>query len=154
LIDAIIPEIRATDKEGVIREMVQSLVDAGGIEKADYEAIVKAIIKREELGSTSYGGAHGRGVAFPEARHPSMKRTIVALAISAEGIEFDSLDDENVQLFFMLIAPTDVPGDFLRVVEHLTRRLKNDAFRESLKQAKTREAVVALLEEDDRKEKR
>jgi len=152
LIDAIIPEIRATDKEGVIREMVQSLVDAGGIKQEDYERIVKALLKREELGSTSYG--HGIGIAFPETRHPSMKRTLVALAISAEGIDFDSIDNEKIQLFFMLIAPTDMPGDFLRVVEHLTRRLRNDTFLESLKQANTREAVVALLEEDDRNEKR
>ena len=52
LIDAINPELKATDKEGVIREMVQSLVDAGGIEKKNYEVIVKWLLKREELGST------------------------------------------------------------------------------------------------------
>jgi len=154
LFDAIVPELKATDKEGVIREMVQSLVDAGGIPHEEYERIVKSLLKREELGSTSYGGAHGRGIAFPEARHPSLKRTIVAIAISTEGIDFDSLDDEKIHIFFMLIAPTDVPGDFLRVIEHLTRHLKNGTLQESLKQAKTRDAIIALLEEDDRNEKR
>jgi len=151
LIDAINPELTATDAQGVLREMAQSLVDAGGIEQEEYEGIVKQLIKREELGSTSYGGDHGRGIAFPEARHPSVKHTIVALAVSAEGIDFDSIDDEKIHLFFMLIAPTDVPGDFLRVIEHLTRRLKDkdNTLPESLKQAKTREEIFALLEEAD-----
>ena len=152
LFDAIIPELKATDKEGVIREMVQSLLDAGGIEKEEYEGIVKAFIKREELGSTGIG----RGIAVPYTRHPSVKKQpISAVAISTEGIDFDSLDGEIVHLFVMTLSPTDQPGNECRVMEHLTRRLRlGDTLRESLKQAKTREDIFALLEEDDNKEKR
>jgi mannitol/fructose-specific phosphotransferase system IIA component (Ntr-type) len=132
--------------------MVQSLVDAGGIKTEVCEEIVKRLLFREELGST----AQGRGIAIPHIEgHPSVKRSVAAVAISTEGIDFlHSPDGKNVQLFFMVIAPTDVPGDFLRVIEHLTRRLKDDTFCCSLKQCKTREAVLALLEEDDSKEKR
>ena len=148
--DAILPELKATDQQGVIREMVQSLVDAGGIKQEDYEEIVKAILRREELASTGYG----RGVALPETKYPSMKHHVGAVAISVEGIDFDSLDGENVQLFFLVISPVDCPGDYIRVMEHLSRRLRDDTLRESLKQAKTREAIFALLEEDDSKERR
>jgi len=154
LTDAINPELKATDAQGVIREMVQSLVDTGGIKQEDYEAIVKSFIKREELGSTSYGGAHGRGIAFPEAWHPSVERTIVVVAVSAEGIDFGCFDGKKTQLFFMTISAPGCPGDHLRVLEHITRRLKDATFRESLKQCKTREAIVTLLEEDDSKERR
>ena len=151
LFDAINPELKATDKQGVIREMVQSLVDAGGIRKENYEGIVKAFIKREELGSTGIW----RGVAIPHEKHPTVKRHVGAVAISAEGIDFDSLDGEVVHLFVMTLSPTDDPGGHLRVMERLSRRLgKNDILRESLKQAKTREAIFALLEEDDNKERR
>jgi len=146
--DAITPKIKATDKQGVIREMVQSLVDAGGIKQEDYEEIVKRLIKREELGST----AIGRGIATPETQHPSVKRTIGTIAISPEGIDFDSLDDEKTHIFFPVISSPDRPGDYLWVLEHLTRRLKNDTFRRSLKQAKTREEILALLEEADSNE--
>jgi len=148
--DAILPELKATDKQGVIREMVQSLVDTGGIEKEDYEGIVKAIFRREELGSTGIG----RGVAIPHEKHPSVKRHVGAVAISAEGIDFDSLDGEVVHLFVMTLSPTDDPGGHLRVMCHLTERLKNDTFCQSLKQSKTREAIFALLEEDDSSERR
>jgi len=148
--DAIKPDIKATDQQGVIREMVQSLVDTGGIKKEDYEGIVKAILRREELASTGIG----RGVAIPHIQHPSVKRTVGTVAISAESIDFDSLDDEKVQLFVLVISPTDCPGDHLRVMCHLTERLKNDTLCQSLKQSKTREDILALLEEDDSSERR
>jgi ankyrin repeat protein/mannitol/fructose-specific phosphotransferase system IIA component (Ntr-type) len=145
LFDSIIPEIKATDKEGVIREMVQSLVNVGGIKKENYAAIVKAFIKREELGSTGIG----RGVAVPETKHPSVKRNVATIAVSAKGIDFDSLDDEKVQLFVMVISPPDRPGDHLRMLEHITRQLKDDTFCRFLQQSNTQEDIVALLEEDD-----
>jgi PTS system fructose-specific IIA component/PTS system nitrogen regulatory IIA component len=149
--DAIIPEIKATDKEGVIREMVQSLLDAGGIEKEEYERIVKSLLKREELGSTGIG----RGIAMPHIQHPSVKRHVGAVAVSTEGIDFDALDDEKAQLFFMVISPYPLfSGGHLHVMVHLTQRLRDDTFRCFLKQCKTREAIFALLEEDDRNERR
>ena len=149
-IDAIMPEIKATDKQGVIREIVQSLVDAGGIKNGMYEEIVKALLFREELGSTGIG----RGIAIPETKHPSVKRPVGAVAISAEGIDFDSHDDEKVQIFFLVISPPDCPGDHLRVMEHVTRRLKDDTLRCFLKQSQTREEILELLEEDDKYEGR
>ena len=143
--DAVKAEIRATDKQGVIREMVQSVLDAGGTKKEEYEGIVKAIVKREELGSTGIG----RGIAVPHTKHPSVKRLVGCVAVSADGIDFDSLDCEKVQLFFLLISPPDCPGDHLRALEHITRQLKDDTFCRFLKQSKTKEDILSLLEEAD-----
>ena len=145
LSDAVRAEIKATDKQGVIREMVQSILDAGGVKKEDYEGIVKAIIKREELGSTGIG----RGIAVPHTKHPSVKRLVGCVAVSGDGIDFDSLDCETVQLFFLLISPPDCPGDHLRALEHITRQLKDDTFCRFLKQSKTKEDILSLLEEAD-----
>ena len=153
LIDAINPAIKATDKAEVVREIVQSLLDAGGIEKEAHAAIIKSFIKREELGSTAYYGS-GRGFAVPETKHPSVKRTIGTVAISPDGIDFDGPDGEKTHVFFPLLGPTDKPGDFLWVVEHLMRRLKDDTLCRSLKLSKTRESILALLEEADNNEKR
>jgi len=143
--DAVKAEIKATDKQGVIREMVQSISDAGGMKKEDYEGIVKAIIKREELGSTGIG----RGIAVPHTKHAGAKRLVGSVAVSADGIDFDSLDCEKVQLFFLLISPPDCPGDHLRALEHITRQLKDDTFCRFLKQSKTKEDILSLLEEAD-----
>ena len=145
LSSAVRAEVKAVDKQGVIREMVQSILDAGGIKKDEYEGIVKAIIKREELGSTGIG----RGIAVPHTKHPSMKRLVGCVAVSGDGIDFDSLDCEKVQLFFLLVSPPDCPGEHLRALEHITRQLKDDTFCRFLKQSKTKEDILSLLEEAD-----
>ncbi|MCL2623555.1 MAG: PTS sugar transporter subunit IIA [Planctomycetaceae bacterium] len=145
LLDAIRTETQAVDKEGVIREMTQSLLDAGGIKGDEFEGIVKAIIRREELGSTGIG----YGIAVPHTKHPSVERLVGTVAISSGGIDFDSLDGEKVYLFFMLVSPPDRPGEHLRALEHITRQLRDETFCRFLKQSKTREDVKQLLEEAD-----
>lgn len=144
-VEAIRPNVVATNKEGVIREMAQSLVDAGKITAGELESIVKAIMKREDLGSTGIG----RGVAVPHTKHPSVSRLIGTVAISQTGIDFDSLDGEPVQLLFLLVSPPDRPGDHLRALENISRQLRDDAFCKALKEADGPQDVWKMLEEAD-----
>jgi PTS system fructose-specific IIA component/PTS system nitrogen regulatory IIA component len=143
--EAIRGNLAAENKEGVIREMTQALLDAGKIASGEYESIVKAILKREELGSTGIG----RGVAVPHTKHPSVERLIGAVAVSAVGVDFNSLDGEKVHLFFLLISPPDRPGDHLRALESVSRQLRHDTFCKFLKQAKNADDVLQLLDEAD-----
>lgn len=143
--EAIQADLVAEDKDGVIREMVQSLLNAGGVQEEEFESIVKAILKREELGSTGTG----RGVAVPHTKHPSVDRLVGTVAVSREGVDFQSLDGEKVHLFFLLISPPDRPGDHLRALENISRQLRNDTFCRFLKQSKTADDIRQLLEEAD-----
>jgi PTS system fructose-specific IIA component/PTS system nitrogen regulatory IIA component len=143
--DAIIADLKADDKEGVIREMAEGLQRAGGIAQGELEGIVKAILKREELGSTGIG----RGVAVPHTKHASVERLIGTVAVSREGVDFNSLDGEKVQLVFLLVSPPDRPGDHLRALENISRQLRNDTFCRFLKQAKSADDVLLLLDEAD-----
>lgn len=143
--EAIQSELKADDKEGVIREMVRALVEAGRIRAADYESIVRAVLNREELGSTGIG----RGVAVPHTKHPSVDRLVGSVAISREGVDFDALDGEKVNLFFLLISPQDRPGDHLRALENIARQLRDETFCRFLKQARSAEDIRQLLEEAD-----
>ncbi len=140
--EAIIPELPATNKEGVIREMVESLRTAGQFRGADVEDIIRAILKREFLGSTGIG----RGVAIPHTKHNSVERLIGTVALSREGIAFDSLDGEPVHVFVLLISPQDRPGDHLRALENVSRSLRDDNFVRALRAATTREEIIALLD--------
>ncbi len=142
---AIRAEVTAEDKEGVIREMIGALLEAGKIAEGEVESIVKAILKREDLGSTGIG----RGVAVPHTKHPSVARLVGTVAVSGEGIDFNSLDGEKVNLFFLLISPPDRPGDHLRALENISRQLRDDTFCRFLKQAKTADDIRQLLDEAD-----
>ena len=143
--DAIIPDLAATTKEGVIREMVESLRAAGQFRGSDLEDVVKAILKRELLGSTGIG----RGVAIPHTKHNSVDRLIGTVAVSSKGVAFDSLDGEAVYVFVLLISPQDRPGDHLRALENVSRCLRDDGFVKSLRQAGSRENIAALLDRAD-----
>ena len=143
--EAINADLNADDKESVIREMVASLLGANQIKEDESDSIVKAILKREELGSTGIG----RGVAVPHTKHPSVDRLIGAVAVSHSGVDFDSLDGEQVQLFFLLVSPPDRPGDHLRALENISRQLRNDTFCRFLKLSKTPQDIQQNLDDAD-----
>jgi len=143
--EGILPQLKADSKQSAIRQLVASLRDAGKIRATEEEAIVSAILKREELGSTGIG----RGVAVPHTKHPSAESMFATIAICHEGLDFESLDGEDVYILFLLVSPPDRPGEHLRGLETITRHLKNDDFCKFLRQATTVQAVIELLQEAD-----
>lgn len=143
--DAIQAELTEEYKEGVIRELVRSLITAGAIKNEELDGIVDAIMRREELGSTGIG----RGIAVPHTKHPSVSRLVGTVGVSAAGVDFESLDGDKVQLFFLLISPPDRPGDHLRALEYSSRHLRDDTFCRFLKQSKTPADIRQLLNEAD-----
>jgi PTS system fructose-specific IIA component/PTS system nitrogen regulatory IIA component len=143
--EAIVPDLKASTKEGVIRELVESLRAAGYFKGGEMEDIVKAILKRELLGSTGIG----RGVAIPHSKHSTVDRLVGTVGVSRQGVGFDSLDGEPVHVFVLLISPQDRPGDHLRALENVSRSLRDDGFVRSLRQSSTRDSVWGLLDEAD-----
>ena len=143
--DSILTDLQAQTKDEAIRAMVESLARNGGIQDSEREGIIAAILKREELGSTGIG----RGVAVPHTKHPSADRLVATIAISKGGVEFASLDGEAVHILFLLVSPHERPGDHLRALENISRHLRNDNFCSFLRQAKSAESVLDLLEEAD-----
>jgi mannitol/fructose-specific phosphotransferase system IIA component (Ntr-type) len=140
--DAIIPELRAATKEEVIREIVESLRAAGQLRgAADTDDVVRAIQKRESLGSTGIG----RGVAIPHTKHGSVERLVGTLAVSRTGVAFDSVDGEPVYVLVLLVSPLDRPGDHLRALENVARSMRDDGFVRSLRQATSRDTIWNLL---------
>ena len=147
--DAIIPALAVPPsgdvrkvKESVVREMVNSLHAAGHFRAADVDGIVEAVLKRETLGTTGIG----RHIAIPHSRHAAVDRLIGTLALSRDGLTFDSLDGEPVYVFVLLVSPQDRPGDHLRALEAVVRTMRNDDFVKQLRGCQTREEIWALLE--------
>ncbi len=146
--DAVITNLKATTKDEAIREIVGSLRAAGKVAPEHTEAIISAIMKREELGSTGIG----RGVAVPHTKHGSVDSIVATVALSEAGLDFAALDGEVVHILFLLISPPDRPGEHLRGLETITRHLKSDEFCSFMRQCKTAEKVIDLLKEGDEKQ--
>jgi len=143
--DSIIVDLKATGKEEAIREMVGSLHEAGHLGDDVVESVIRAILDREELGSTGIG----MGVAVPHTRHPTLQRLVGTVALANSGVDFAALDGDPVDIFFLLVSPQNQPGDHLRALENISRHLKDERFVNFLRQAKSRQDVIDLLEEVD-----
>ena len=146
--EAILVDLQATTKEAAIREIVASLVSAGRLAEADQDGVARAILNREELGSTGIG----QGVAVPHTRHPKVDRLVGTVALSSRGVDFPAarFDGDPVDILTSCWSrPRNQPGDHLQALENISRHLKDEHFVSFLRQAKTREAVVDLLNEAD-----
>jgi len=141
--EAIVPGLTATTKEGVIREIVDSLKATGYFQGGEADDIVRAILKREQLGSTGIG----RSIAIPHTKHPGVDRLVGTVAISPAGVNFDSIDGEPVHVVVLLVSPQDRPGDHLRALENVVRNMRDDGFVKALRDAPTRDDIWKLLDE-------
>ena len=141
----ILDDVKATEKEEVIKEMVAALVKAGRIEEANVKKVVKALMDREELGSTGIGA----GVAVPHAKHDSVTDLVGAFGRSKKGIAFEALDGEPVHVLFLLLSSKSASGAHLEALAYISRLVRDEKFVKFLKDAKDAAAIRELLNEAD-----
>ena len=144
---AIIPVLTATDRDAAVAEIIDALVSAGALSPQLRDEFVKAVIKRENRGSTGFG----HGVAVPHVKHAAITKMAVAVAVSQTGVDFNALDKQPVYAILLLLSPQDQPEEHLDAMEAIFGNLSQDTFRRFLRQAKSIDDVVALLEEADAK---
>ena len=141
----VIADLKAIDKQGVLRELSEHLVRSSPQLELDNTAVLAALAERERLGSTGVG----QGVAIPHARIPNLPQLVSVFARSHTGIAFDAIDQQTVNLFFLLLVPETAAGVHLKALSRIARLLKNDEFRHQLIGFSNRtELYRALLEED------
>ena len=141
----ILDDVKAVQKEEVIKEMVQALVNAGRIEEANVKKVVKALMDREELGSTGIGA----GVAVPHAKHDSVTDLVGAFGRSRKGINFEALDGEPVHVLFLLLSSKSASGAHLEALAYISRLVRDEKFVKFLKDAKDAQGIRELLTEAD-----
>jgi len=143
--DGIIADLKATDRDGAIRELVTSLARAGALPEPAIDEVVAALIKREQNGSTGFG----KGVAVPHVKHPQVKQMSGTIGRSATGIDFAALDHQPVYSVVLLLSPENQPQQHLQAMNIVFSNLQKDMFRRFLRQADTREKILDLLDEAD-----
>jgi fructose-specific phosphotransferase system IIA component len=140
---AVKPRLESKTKDEVLGELTDLLEKTGKV--TDREEFLRVIREREELGSTGIG----YNIAIPHARSTGIKALTGAFAISKEGIDFDALDKEPVYLFFVLAAPKNAAGDYLKALATISRLLRNRKSRQALMKASTVQEILKIIQEQE-----
>lgn len=140
--DAILPDLSSETKADVIQELAGIVAPHAD---ADQAAIAEVLMERESLGSTGIGG----GIAIPHGKLNGVKEVTVGFGRSQKGVDYDSLDNLPVHLFFLLLTPENSTGGHLKVLAQISKMLKMDQFKERLKGAQSAQEIFDIISEQD-----
>ena len=135
---AIIPRVVAGSKRQALSVAAEAAARLYGLKAGE---VLDALMAREEQGSTGLGS----GAAVPHARLKALDRVRGIFVKLETPIDFDAVDDQPVDLMFVLLAPAEAPADHLRALARVSRALRRPGLRQQLRQARTQDAVRALL---------
>ena len=135
--------LESLDKEECIEEMADVLVRAGRV--SDRQQVLSAVRTREAEGSTGIG----KGVAVPHGKCAGLAGTVLAVGISRNGIEFDSVDDKPVKIVFLIAASASEPGKHLQMLAEVVRLIRIPSLCEKLAAATTPKEVLDLLDAEE-----
>ena len=143
--DVMLLDLQATEKKAVIEEMIQSLVDHGYV--TDFDTFKEGILAREALTSTGLGD----GIAMPHSKNTAVKEATVLFAKSNKGVDYESLDGQPTDLFFMIAAPEGANDTHLAALAELSQYLMKDGFADKLRQVTSPDQVIELFDQASEK---
>jgi PTS system nitrogen regulatory IIA component len=143
--EMVIPGLKGTTKTDVLRELAEAL--AKKFPEIKLEQLTAVLAERERLGSTAIGD----GIAIPHGKLPGVKKILGAFGRHPNGVDFESLDGNPTQLFFVLVAPEDSASLHLKALARVSRLLKDNAFRDRLLAAPDAAEIYRLIKEEDAK---
>ncbi|MCK8828289.1 fructose PTS transporter subunit IIA [Natroniella acetigena] len=141
--DLIKLNLEGKDKEACLKELVTLLAEAGKI--TEQEEFYQTILAREELSTTGVGNQ----VAIPHGKSEVVKEPTIVFAKSETGVDYGSIDDQDVKLFFMIAVPEKKSEEHLKVLAKLSRKLMHQEFREDLLTAATKQKVLEVIKEHE-----
>jgi PTS system nitrogen regulatory IIA component len=134
-------QLKGRTKEEAIEELIEILYKDGTIKnKEDFKI---AVMKREEEFSTGIG----HGIGIPHGKSEAVNEASIAFGISQDGIDFDSMDGQPVNLLFLIAVPNKSDDVHLKILSYISRRLMHDDVREKLIKAKTYAQILEAFQE-------
>jgi len=140
--DSIVANLESTNKNGVIKELALAISKATN---AQSDEIASVLMERETLGSTGIGG----GIAIPHGKLNSVESVTVGFGLSRGGVEYDSLDNRLVHIFFLLLTPEKSTGGHLKVLAQISKLLKKTQFKEGLRTAASVDEIYEIIMEQN-----
>lgn len=140
--EAIIADLNATDKKGVLEELAVPIAEGSGV---NCEEMVRVLLERERLGSTGIGG----GIAIPHGKSKSLETLLMGFGRSRKGVDFDAMDGRPAHLFFLLLAPENSTDVHLKMLARISRLLKNSIFKERLMNSDDWRELYDVIKKED-----
>jgi len=144
--DSVLFDVNAQSPKQLFQDIATTLVKTQGLEKKGIACrdIVAAAVERERLGSTGVGN----GVALPHARLDGIDHVTAVFVKLSQPLEFDAIDERDVDLVAFLLAPGDAGGAHLRALAKVSRLLRRQEIRSRLRTAPNAEAIYMILTEE------
>ena len=136
----VIAKLRAASKKQVLQELAKRAAEATGLPERQ---IFEVLLERERLGTTGVGN----GIAIPHGKLPGLKQLFGMFARLESPVEFDAIDEQPVDLIFLLLAPEAAGADHLKALARVSRLLRDRSVCEKLRGANQPDAIYALLTE-------
>jgi PTS system nitrogen regulatory IIA component len=140
--EAIIADLKARDKHGVLKELVAPIASLTDLES---DRILRVLMERERLGSTGIGN----GIGIPHGKLKELENLILGFGLSRRGVDFESMDGRPTHIFFTLVTPENSTGLHLKLLARISKILKHDPFRERLLRAADRDEIYTVIQEED-----
>ena len=135
--------LESKNKNAVIRELYNNLKQTNLIK--DEEQGLNDIFKREDMGSTGIG----KRIALPHAKTKAVDELMITFGISRNGISYNSVDDENVNIFFMFLCPENKTQEYLNVLARISRLIREDKFVNDLLKATSNQEILELIRKEE-----
>ncbi len=136
--EGVIPRLKATSKKQVLQKLAERTAELSGL---DERKIFDVLLERERLGTTGVGD----GIAIPHGKLPNLERVYGVFARMDKPINFDSIDDQPVELIFLLLAPEGAGADHLKALARISRLLRDRKICKKIIGSDSAEAIYALL---------
>lgn len=136
--DAVLPSLRAGNKKQALQELSRKASELTGQHE---RAIFDVLLERERLGTTGVG----HGIAIPHGKLPNLDRVLGLFARLERPIDFDAIDEQPVDLVFLLLAPERAGADHLKALARVSRLLRDQVICEKLRGSTSGDAIYALL---------
>lgn len=137
---SIVANLRVTSKKQALQELAKRAAEMTGLHE---RTIFEVLLERERLGTTGVGN----GIAIPHGKLPELKRLYGLFARLETPIDFDAIDEQPVDLIFLLLAPEAAGADHLKALARVSRLLRDRSVCEKLRGAQQADAIYALLTE-------
>ncbi len=139
-LDSVVPALKATSKKQALQELAAAAAQRCGVHERE---IFDVLLERERLGTTGVG----KGIAIPHGKLADLDQLYGVFARLAQPIYFEAIDDQPVDLIFLLLAPESAGADHLKALARISRLFRDDAICAKLRGASRAEALYALLTE-------